>query len=382
LPVSLDVGTGRQDLIDDPHYLGVRQKRLTGQAYLDFIDAFVAMVKARWPAAVIQWEDLAKEVAFEVLERHRDTIASFNDDIQGTGAVALAGVLAACRRSGVPLREQVVVIHGAGAGGIGVALAIRSGMEREGLSRNEATRRILVLDSGGLLTEARGISGYKAPFAQAGEVTAGWRFAGKAPDLFETVRESGATVLLGLSGQPGAFDEAVVRQAAANTQHPIIFPLSNPTSSSEATPEDIFRWTDGRAMVATGSPFEPVVHGNRNHPVGQGNNAFIFPGLGMAAIIGYVTKITDGMVMAASDALVAYTERHFPELLYPPVAHLAEASIAVATKVLETALAEGVATLPERWVARGALERLEDYVRAHFWEPKYIPFVKGEARPF
>ncbi len=382
LPVSLDVGTGRQDLIDDPDYLGVRQKRLTGAAYLDFIDRFVEMVQTRWPAAVIQWEDLAKDVAFEVLERHRDRVASFNDDIQGTGAVALAGVISACRMSGTRLRDQVVVIHGAGAGGIGVALAIRNGMEREGLTRDEATRRVLVLDSGGLLTEARGITGYKAPFAQPDAAISGWTFHGKAPDLLETVTQAKATVLLGLSGQPGAFTEAVVRAAAANAERPIVFPLSNPTSSSEALPVDIFRWTDGRALVATGSPFEPVAWDGALHPIGQGNNAFIFPGLGMAAIIGYVSRISDGMVMAASDALADYSCEAFPDLVYPPVSHLAEASIAVATAVLRAALAEGIANIPARWVDKGALDNLEGYVRAHFWEPKYLPFVKGETRPF
>jgi len=382
LPVSLDVGTGRQDLIDDPYYLGVRQKRITGPAYLDFIDKFVAMVKERWPAAVIQWEDLAKEVAFEVLERHQDSIASFNDDIQGTGAVALAGVISACRMSGQRLKDQVIVIHGAGAGGIGVALAIRNGLEREGLTRDEATQRVLVLDSGGLLTAARGITGYKEPFVQPDAVTAGWSFVGKAPDLLETVRESKATVLLGLSGQPGAFTEAVVRQCATHSARPIIFPLSNPTSSSEATPIDIFEWTEGRALVATGSPFEPVMYGGKAHPIGQGNNAFIFPGLGMAAIIGYVSRISDAMVMAASDALATYSLATFPNLVYPPVSHLAEASIAVATAVLKTSLDEGLAKIPERWIAKGALDNLEGYVRAHFWEPKYLPFIKGETRPF
>lgn len=380
LPVALDVGTDRQDLLDDPYYLGARIKRLTGESYLAFVDRFVDMVKTRWPQAVIQWEDLAKDVAFEVLERHRDSIASFNDDIQGTGAVALAGVLAACRQLGTRLSDQRVLVHGAGAGGVGVAEAIRQGMLREGLTPDEAKARIFVLDSKGLLTERRRITGYKAPFAQPDHHLEGWSIASDTPDLLETVREGKVTVLLGLSGQAGAFTEAVCRATAENTPHPLIFPLSNPTSSCEAIPADVFAWTDGRARVATGSPFDPVDYNGTLHPIGQGNNAFIFPGLGMAAILGYVTRITDAMVMRASDALVEYTAEHHPALLYPPVAELAEVSVKVATRVLEQALADGVAHIPERWVQQGALTDLEGYVRGHSWQPRYLPVIKGERR--
>lgn len=382
LPVALDVGTDRQDLIDDPFYLGTRIRRLTGQAYHDFVDRFVAMVKERWPMAVIQWEDLSKDVAFEVLERHRKSVASFNDDIQGTGAVALAGVLSACRLNGQRLRDQVVVVHGAGAGGVGVAEAIRQGMLREGLTADEARRRILVLDSGGLLCERRGIKGYKAPYAQAEADIAHWSSTHKVPDLLDCVREGKATVMLGLSGQPGAFPEAVVRACADNCARPIIFPLSNPTASSEAVPADLFAWTDGKVRCATGSPFEPVVWDGVAHPIGQGNNAFIFPGLGMAAILGYVREISDAMVMTASDALAAYTEERHPTLLYPPVAELSEVSVRVATAVLRRALADGLGEIPERWVKKGALDDLEGYVRGHCWQPRYMPVIKGQARPF
>ncbi len=382
LPVALDVGTDRKDLLADPFYLGERQKRLTGDAYLAFVDRFVAMVKERWPMAVIQWEDLAKDVAFEVLERHRKNVASFNDDIQGTGAVALAGVLSACRIKGEPLKDQRVLVHGAGAGGVGVAEAIRQGMLREGLTPDEARARIFVLDSKGLLTERRGITGYKAPYAQTDATLAGWQFAGDIPDLHETVREGKVTVLLGLSGQPGAFDEAVCRAVATNTERPVIFPLSNPTSSCEAIPTDIFEWTDGKALVATGSPFDPVPWGDTSHPIGQGNNAFIFPGLGMAAILGYVREITDAMVMTASDALADYTLRNHPDRLYPPVAELGLVSLEVATAVLRRALDDGLGALPERWVAKGALDDLEGYVRDHFWQPRFLPFTKGQTRPF
>lgn len=384
LPVSLDVGTDRADLRADPFYLGTRMPRLTGQAYVEFIDAFVEMVRERWPAAVIQWEDLSKDVAFEVLERHRDRIASFNDDIQGTGAVALAGVLSGCRLIGKRLSDQVVVIHGAGAGGVGVAQAIVDGMVRDGLTREAAHRRVLVLDSGGLLVEGRGIKGYKLPFVQPLDAVAGWKntSGGKAPGLLDVVREAKATVLLGLSGQPAAFTEEVVRTMAAGCERPLIFPLSNPTSSSEAIPTDLFAWTDGRALVATGSPFEPVLHRGRLHPIGQGNNAFVFPGLGLAAILGYVKRISNDMVAAGSAALTAYTAAKHPDRLYPPVGELGEAAVQVATAVLRQALAEGVAEIPERWVRAGALEDLEGYVRGHFWKPRYLPTIGGDVRPF
>ncbi|MCC6620717.1 MAG: NAD-dependent malic enzyme [Deltaproteobacteria bacterium] len=385
LPVSLDVGTDRADLLADPFYLGTRIKRLTGEAYLDFVDRFVAMVQERWPAAIIQWEDLAKDVAFEVLERHRHRVASFNDDIQGTGAVALAGVLSACRLIGERLVDQRVVVHGAGAGGIGVAMAMVEGMIAQGLSRAEAHARVFVLDSGGLLLEGRSANarwGYKQAFVQPRSAVEGWKFEGAAPSLLDVVRQAKASVMLGLSGQAGAFGEDVVRAMASGVERPIIFPLSNPTSSSEAAPNDLYTWTDGRALVATGSPFEPVLHRGRLHPIGQGNNAFIFPGLGLAAILGSVRAISDTMVMAASSALERYTASRHPDRLYPPVSELDEAAIQVATAVLRRSLDEGLGEIPERWVQAGALDDLEGHVRAHFWRPRYMRTVPGDVRPF
>ncbi|MBC7174231.1 MAG: oxaloacetate-decarboxylating malate dehydrogenase, partial [Polyangiaceae bacterium] len=259
MPVSLDVGTERLDLINDPAYLGVRQRRLKGKEYLDFIDKFVDAVATRYPDAVIQWEDLGKEAAFAVLERYRERHPSFNDDIQGTGAVALAGVISACRLKGEKLVDQRVVVHGAGAGGLGVALAIRDGMIADGLSLEDATQRVMVLDSRGLLLASRKMEDYKRPFAHDASYIDGWEIAGEIPTLLETITNAKATVLLGLSGQAGAFGEAEVRAVAANAERPIIFPLSNPTSSCEAIPADVLEWTDGRALVATGSPFDPVV---------------------------------------------------------------------------------------------------------------------------
>jgi malate dehydrogenase (oxaloacetate-decarboxylating) len=373
MPVALDVGTDRMDLINDPNYLGVRQKRLRGDDYYKFLDQFVDAVWARWPDAVIQWEDLSKTAAFTVLERYRDRGPSFNDDIQGTGAVALAGILAACHLRNESLKDEIFVIHGAGAGGVGVAWAIREGLVQAGLSRAEAKARVFVLDSRGLLMSDRDMEEYKRNFTHDRTITQEWKFQGDTPDLVDTIRNARATVLLGLSGRPDAFNEEVVRAMAENHERPIIFPLSNPTSSAEARPVDIFRWTEGKAIVATGSPFDPVMMGGVTHPIGQGNNAFIFPGLGFGAILSDAKSITDGMVLKAAQALAGYTIEKYVEggLIYPPVNDLQETSVRVATAVVKQAIADGVAR------RANIPEDIESFVRERFWHPTYLPFVRG-----
>jgi malate dehydrogenase (oxaloacetate-decarboxylating) len=359
LPVALDVGTDRQDLLDDPEYLGVKQRRLRGEAYLEFLDRFVDAVRARWPHAVIQWEDLSKDTAFAVLERYRGVTASFNDDIQGTGATALAGVLGACRLRNETLSAQRIVIHGAGAGGAGVAWALWRGMVDEGLDPEEAYRRIYVLDSRGLLVAGRAMEAYKLPFART---DLPWP-ASAQPGLLETVAGARATVLIGLSGQPRAFDERIVR--AVHGERPVVFSLSNPTSSTEALPEDVMAWTDGRAIVATGSPFPGVP---------QGNNAFVFPGLGMGTILAGARAVTDGMVLEAARALADYTaQRHLGEgLVYPPVAELAAVADHVAARVWARATADGVAAVPcpadpSRRIAEAR------------WHPRYLRCTRASA---
>ncbi|MDR6217927.1 NAD-dependent malic enzyme [Deinococcus soli (ex Cha et al. 2016)] len=372
LPVELDVGTGRADLRDDPAYLGVKHGRLTGDEYLRFIDRFVEATLQRYPKAIIQWEDFSKDAAFEVLRRYRRVVPSFNDDIQGTGAVVLAGVLNACRLKGEALRDQVVVVHGAGAGGAGVALAIREGMRREGLSPEEIAARVFVLDSRGLLTDDRRMEDYKRDLATPKALTDGWA----GTDLESVIREGKATVLLGLSGQAGIFSEAVVRAAHANTPRPLVFPLSNPTANTEALPADILAWTDGQAIVATGSPFDPVTLNGETHEIGQGNNAFIFPGLGFGAILARVREVTDEMVTAAAYALAEYTQANHPGRTYPPVDELSHASIHVAVAVIRQALADGVAT---EFTLRGQSDAgLLDTVKRKFWQPKYLPFRPRE----
>lgn len=371
LPVSLDVGTDRADLRDDPHYLGVRAPRLRGAAYLDVIDRFVAAVRARYPKAVLQWEDLAKDAAFEVLARHRHTLPSFNDDIQGTGAVALAGLVAASRRTRSRLADQRVVISGAGAGGIGVAWAIVEGMKREGLTHDEALARVVVLDSRGVLHDGRELEPYKRPFAQRAADVAGWSASG-TPDLLEAVVGLRATALLGLSGQGGSFDQAVVQAVHAHTPHPVVFPLSNPTAHTEALPADVLAWTYGQALVATGSPFDPVLIDGVAHPIGQGNNAFVFPGLGFGTVLARAREVTDAMVLAGAYALADYTTDRHPDRLYPPVAELRAVSVEVAAAVIEAAVAGGVAEEPA--VAGLSREERLAYVRHRFWEPRYLPY--------
>jgi malate dehydrogenase (oxaloacetate-decarboxylating) len=364
MPVSLDVGTDRQDLIDDPFYLGVRMRRLRGDAYLEFMDRFVAAVKKRWPRAIIQWEDLAKHAAFTVLDRFRETQPSFNDDIQGTGAVALAGLLRACALRGERLRDQRAVVHGAGAGGVGVADAIRRGMIDDGLSDAEARARLFVLDSRGLLVDDRDLEDYKKPFAQPRARMAQW--GSKTPGLLETIEKARATALFGLSGTPRCFDEPIIRAMAAQSARPIIFPMSNPTASCEADPADIMRLTDGKALVATGSPFPPaIVHGVA-HRIGQSNNAFVFPGLGLGAIVAGARMVTDGMVMAGAYAVAEYTAKHHDDALYPPVDELPIVSRKVAAAVLARAHKDGVATQP-------APDDVHHAVEAAVWHPRYLP---------
>jgi malate dehydrogenase (oxaloacetate-decarboxylating) len=372
LPVGLDVGTERADLRDQPTYLGEHARRLRGEEYLAFMDKFVDAIKARYPRAILQWEDLSKDTAFTVLARYRERVASFNDDIQGTGAVALAGVISACRLRGERLRDQRIVVYGAGAGGAGVAGALKEGLVKDGLTEREATARLFVLDSRGLLVEGRPMEDYKRSFAQPPDAV---RAAGAAPTLLETIVQTRATVLLGLSGQPGTFLEEHARAMARHTARPVIFPLSNPTSACEATPGELLGWTDYRAIVATGSPFDPVkAPSGAECAIGQGNNAFIFPGLGFGAILANATQVTDGMVRAASTALADYTAEHHLQrgLVYPPIEELKEVSLKVTAKVIEQAFADGVATTKKL-----TPETADAYARAHFWRPRYLPLVRG-----
>lgn len=371
LPVELDVGTNRGSLREDPDYLGSDRARLTGKPYRNFIDEFVAAVRQRYPKVVIQWEDFAKDSAFAVLERYRNVVPSFNDDIQGTGAMALAGVLSACRIKGENLTDQRILISGAGAGGIGVASALLQGMRNAGLDAEEALQRIVVLDSRGVLSSERELEAYKQPFAQDPTwlaelgITAG-------SSLEEVVTATGTTALIGLSGQGGQFSRSVVDAVMANSERPIIFPLSNPTDNTEVLPQDALAWTDGKALVAAGSPFAPVEHGGRSHQIAQGNNAFVFPGIGFGSVLSRAQTITDNMILASALALADYTASRHPERIYPPVTELRAVSIEVAARVMATSVSDGVAG--EFGIYELDEHAMVQFVRERFWQPEYLSY--------
>ncbi|RUM92199.1 MAG: NAD-dependent malic enzyme [Thiothrix sp.] len=372
MPVGLDVGSDRKDLLEDPLYLGARNSRLRGEAYFEFLDKFVDAIQSRWPHAIIQWEDFAKDAAFAVLERYRDRVPSFNDDIQGTGAVALAGLLSACQQKNECLRDQRVVIVGAGAGGVGVASAILEGMKREGLSDEQARQQLFVMDGRGLVTRDRiAEAEYKYRIAQPPKVSEKWQKSGPIANLMEVVENAQPTVLIGLSGVAGLFSQPIIECMNQSCEQPIVFPLSNPTSSCEAIPQDLMDWTNGKAIIATGSPFPDVTIDGQSFPVGQGNNAFIFPGLGFAAILARCQRISDAMVLESAYALAEFTTDHYADqgLIYPPVSILQEVSIQVAARVLRKALEDGSSPRSD---LQG--KDLVEYVRTRFWKPEYLPY--------
>ena len=370
LPINLDVGTNREKLLNDPHYLGIRHKRLENEEYFQLVDKFVNAVKATWPKAIIQWEDFTKDVAFDVLSRYRNEIPCFNDDIQGTGAMALAGLLAACHQKAERLIDQVVVVVGAGAGGIGVASIIRTGMLNAGLSEQEVRRHVYVVDVNGLIIEDDDIEDYKLAFAQPKDIYQTWVMQGETPTLLEVVQHLKPHALLGLSGALGIFNESVVKAMAEYNENPIIFPLSNPNSNCEATPEDIIKWSDGRAIVATGSPFPDVIYQNKRYEIRQGNNAFIFPGVGLAAVLGECRQISDGMILESAYALADYIKDHCSDgYIYPPIKDLRKISVYVATRVLSKALEDGSATsLHLKDID------IQSYVEENLWRAEYIPY--------
>lgn len=369
LPINLDVGTNREKLLNDPHYLGIRQNRLEKETYFELVDKFVNAVKSTWPKAIIQWEDFTKDVAFDVLSRYRNEIPCFNDDIQGTGAMVLAGLLAGCHKKGENLKDQTVIVVGAGAGGLGVAGMVRTGMLNAGLSEKETSLKIYVVDVNGLILDEDKIEGYKLPFVQPIDIYQSWSIKGKTPTLLEVVNNLKPNVLIGLSGAPGIFDEPIINAMLNNNQYPIIFPLSNPNSNCEATPEDIIKWSSGRAMVVTGSPFADVNYQNKTYEIRQGNNAFIFPGVGLAAVLGECKQISDGMILESAYALADYIKENCNDgYIYPPIKDLKKISTYVAIRVLFKALEDGSAT-------RIDLKNVDlpGYVEENLWLAEYLP---------
>jgi malate dehydrogenase (oxaloacetate-decarboxylating) len=346
LPVSLDVGTDNRALLEDDLYLGWRWPRLRGPRYDSLVNEFVHAVKARFPRALLQWEDFKKGNAFKLLDRYRRMITSFNDDIQGTGAVAVAGMIAGARVTGTPLKAQRVLILGAGAAGIGVARLVRNTLRRAGLEGEGLIQATANIDSQGFVVDDEPISdSYKREFAWpaalAQQVGLG---RGRPRDLMAVVRAMMPTMLVGTSGEPGSFTEEIVREMARYVPRPLIFPMSNPTDKSEARAADIVAWTDGRALVATGSPFDPVPYGDRRLRIGQGNNAFVFPGIGLGALVSETPEVTDAMFMAAAESLAAavQTEDLAGGSLFPRIRDLREVTARIAEAVVREARDSGL----------------------------------------
>lgn len=347
LPVSLDVGTDNRELLDDPMYIGWRQPRLRGAAYDDLVDEFVAAVGSEFPGALLQWEDFRKDNAQNLLTRHRDNILSFNDDIQGTGAVALAGITSALRILGSSLDEQRVLIYGAGAAGLGIARQIKAGLALHGIDDAGSKRHLAVMDSRGLLVEGKPFDdSYKTELAWPAQLANELGLDGDSRrSLIGVIDRYRPTVVIGASGQPRAFSEDVIRAIARHVERPVVMPFSNPTDKAEAVPADILAWTDGKALVATGSPFAPVTVNGRRIAIGQGNNVFIFPGLGLGALATQARSITDSMVAVAAEALAETVTGQELEsgLLFPEVSRLRSVSQVVARAVARQAHQDGVA---------------------------------------
>ena len=370
LPISLDVGTDNQALLDDPMYIGYRQKRLRGPEYDSLVEEFVQAVKSRFPRALLQWEDFKKVTAFRLLERYQKVLPSFNDDIQGTAAVAVAGMMAGVRVSGIPLKDQRAVILGAGAAGVGIARLIRTALITAGMPKDLARERIAVLDSHGLVVDDAPLDAHKQEFAWTAAMAAAHGMAkGSKRDLETVVKVMKPTVLIGTSGEPGTFTEGVIRAMGAAVERPVIFPMSNPTSKTEAHPKDIMEWTDGRALVATGSPFAPVVHGGRTHVIGQGNNAYVFPGVGLGALISQAREVTDEMFAAAALALAhSVTDDDIASgSLFPRVRELRHVAARVAAAVVRTARDQGLGRAIKD-------EDIDRVVNTAMWEPQYVPY--------
>jgi malate dehydrogenase (oxaloacetate-decarboxylating) len=368
LPVMLDVGTDRQSLLDDPFYVGNRRRRAAAAEYDSFLDAFVDAVGKLFPRSLLHWEDIGVGNARRLLERYRERMLTFNDDIQGTGAVNLAAVLAAVRATGERLSGHRVVIFGAGTAGTGIADQLCAALRADGLTQEEARARFWAIDASGLLTaDSAGLSESQRRYARDPAEVARWqrdRLLGGI-GLAEVVRQVHPTVLIGTSGRHGAFTAEIIAEMAAHTARPVVLPMSNPTELSEAVPADVIRWTEGRALVATGSPFGPVDFGGTRYAIGQANNALVFPGLGLGVIASRASRVTDGMLAAAAQAVAGLVDTSVSgSALLPPVETLRETSVVVAAAVVQAACADGVATV-------GRQADIREHIRALMWQAVY-----------
>jgi malate dehydrogenase (oxaloacetate-decarboxylating) len=367
IPVMLDVGTNRESLLKDPMYVGNRHARVRGERYDAFIDAYVETASKLFPNALLQWEDFSPGNGRRILEKYRGRMCTFNDDMQGTGAITLAAVVSAVRVCGSPMRNQRVVILGAGTAGLGIADQIRDAMMREGLSREDATARFWLVDEAGLLIDDMGerVRDYQAPYARPAAEVKRWK---RNPDgtcaLAEVISQARPTMLIGVSTAGGAFTEAIVRNMAKHCDRPIIFPLSNPAPMAEATPADLIAWTEGRALIATGSPFQPVTYRGVTYVIGQVNNAMLYPGLCLGAIVSRSSRISDNMFAAAANAVSSLVAvRLSGASLLPHVDDLRIVSLTVAVAVAEAAVQDGL--------ARVKFKDIVQQVGDAMWEPEY-----------
>jgi malate dehydrogenase (oxaloacetate-decarboxylating) len=367
LPVVLDVGTNNPQRLNDPLYMGWRHPRISGDEYHAFVEEFIQAVKRRWPNVLLQFEDFAQNNATPLLNRYRDELCCFNDDIQGTAAVTLGSLIAASRAAGSQLRDQTVAFLGAGSAGCGIAEQIIAQMKSEGLSEEEARARVFMVDRFGLLTDKLpNLLDFQSKLVQKSASLEQWQVESDAISLLEVVRNAKPTVLIGVSGQPGLFTEELIREMHKHCPRPIVMPLSNPTSRVEARPEDIINWTEGTALVATGSPFSPVTYKDQLFPIAQCNNSYIFPGIGLGVLAAGAKRVTDAMLMAASRALAdcspLATDGH--GALLPNIDDIQGVSKCIAMEVGKAAQLQGVAVVTSE-------EALSKAIEHNFWRPQY-----------
>jgi malate dehydrogenase (oxaloacetate-decarboxylating) len=372
LPILLDVGTNNQERLDDPIYIGWRNQRIRGQEYDDFVETFVSAVKARWPHVLLQWEDFAGANAARLLARYRNQLCTFNDDIQGTAAITTATLISAMNVTGLPLEQQKIVVFGFGSAGLGITNLLAQFLEDRGVSKEEARARFYAIDQYGLITQSRqNVTPEQLPYARREQEVQSWRPPNGEITLLDVVRNMKPTVLIGVSGQPGTFTEQVVREMGKYTSRPVIFPLSNPTSRSEATPQDLMNWTEGRALIGTGSPFPPAEYGGKKTPVAQTNNSYIFPGLALGIVASRARLVTDSMVKAAAKELIRHlpTQNDKQAPLLPPISQARELGRFIGEAVGRQAIQDGQAQVGDE----DALSRELD---ANIWEPRYVPYVR------
>ena len=372
LPVMLDVGTNNEKLLNDPMYMGARHKRIGQAEYDEFVELFINAVKRRWPHVMLQFEDFAQPNAMPLLERYRDRICCFNDDIQGTASVTVGSLLAACRAKGVKLASQKVAFVGAGSAGCGIAEQIISQMVREGADAEQARSQVFMVDRYGLLTQGMtGLRDFQAKLVQRTDAIADWQVTGEYASLLEVVENAQPDILIGVSGQPGLFTEAVIKSMKAGSELPIIFPLSNPSRQVEARPEQVIEWTKGKAIVASGSPFEPVEYDGNTYPIAQCNNSYIFPGIGLGVVSANINRITDDMLMVASETLAAASPlaNETGNELLPPITGIAQLSKAIAFNIAKVAFQQNLAL-------EISDDQLRDKIERNFWQAEYRQYKR------